>query len=66
MGSEPDGALDLLKALRLLGRGNLCLGRLYEGPVNALRLIVRYGTAAQARTGGDDALTGRLVRPVGD
>ena len=60
MGSEPDGAPDLLTTLRLLGRGNLCVGRIYEGHVNALRLIVRYGTGAQARAAGDDALAGHL------
>jgi alkylation response protein AidB-like acyl-CoA dehydrogenase len=60
MGTEPEGAAGLLTALRLLGRGNLCVGRLYEGHVNALRLIVRYGTAAQARGAGNDALAGHL------
>jgi alkylation response protein AidB-like acyl-CoA dehydrogenase len=60
MGTEPEGEPALLKVLRLLGRGNLCVGRLYEGHVNALRLIVRYGTAAQARSAGDAALAGHL------
>ncbi len=60
MGTEPEGARDLMEALRLIGRGSLSLGRLYEAHVNAARLIVRYGTDAQARSAANDALEGHL------
>jgi len=62
LGTTPDGALPLLETLRWIGHGSLPLGRLYEGHVNALALIVRFGTAAQivaaARDAHDDVLFG--------
>lgn len=60
MGTEPEGAAALLGALRLIGRGNLSLGRIYEGHVNALRLVVRYGAGATVRAAAEDALAGHL------
>jgi alkylation response protein AidB-like acyl-CoA dehydrogenase len=60
MGTEPGGALALMEVLRLLGRGNLSVGRLFEAHVNAVRLIVRAGTEAQARNAAADALDGHL------
>lgn len=39
---EPDRILDLRDVLVAIGRGSLVLGRLYEGHVNAVRLILRY------------------------
>lgn len=36
----------LFDCLRLVGRANLSLGRIFEGHVNALLLIARYGDAA--------------------
>ena len=43
----------LLETLRLIGHGSLPLGRLYEGHVNALGLIQRFGTPSQiARAAG--------------
>ena len=60
-GTEPAGASLILDLLRLLGRGNLALGRLFEAHVNAIRLIVRYGTAEQARRAADTALGGTLL-----
>jgi hypothetical protein len=59
-GTEAESAADLIQALRLLGQGNLSLGRLYEAHVNALRLTIRYGTADQARAIARDALDGHL------
>ncbi|MBR0656243.1 acyl-CoA dehydrogenase family protein [Plastoroseomonas arctica] len=47
-------------ALRLLGRTNLSLGRLYEGHVNAIRLILRHGTSDQQEGASVAALDGRL------
>lgn len=37
----------MARTLRLIGRGDLSIGRLYEGHVNALLLFDWYGTAAQ-------------------
>lgn len=45
-GTEPDGALPLYEALRLVGRISLPLGRLYEGHVNAVRLATHHADAA--------------------
>jgi len=47
-------------ALRLVGRASLSLGRLYEGHVNAVRLILRHGTANQRQAASSDAQEGRL------
>jgi alkylation response protein AidB-like acyl-CoA dehydrogenase len=60
LGTEPHAALPLMDTLRLLGRGNLSLGRLFEAHVNAMRLICRYGTEAQTRHAAEDALAGHL------
>jgi alkylation response protein AidB-like acyl-CoA dehydrogenase len=60
MGTEPEGARDLMDALRLIGRGSLSVGRLYEAHVNALRLVIRHGTESQARNVAGDALEGHL------
>ena len=50
----------LLALLRLVGMGSLAVGRLYEGHVNALRLIAVYGDAAQIRVAAEDARAGHL------
>ena len=42
---EEQGAGILAEVLRLVGYGSLALGRLYEGHVNALHLVARYGDA---------------------
>ena len=39
--------LDLLRTLWHVGRGNLAVGRLYEGHVNALQLVNWFGSDAQ-------------------
>jgi hypothetical protein len=44
LGTVPEGAAPLCAALRLIGRASLPLGRLYEGHVNALRLVLRHGS----------------------
>ncbi len=59
-GTEPDGADALLAILRAIGRGNLALGRLYEAHVNALKLVIDYGTPDQAGAAAQDARAGRL------
>ena len=47
LGTTPEGAGALLRMLRLIGQGHLATGRLYEGHVNAVKLVATYGTPAQ-------------------
>jgi alkylation response protein AidB-like acyl-CoA dehydrogenase len=60
LGTEPDGAAGLFELLRLIGKGSLCLGRIVEGHVNAVQLILRYGDSAQAASTARDVLDGHL------
>jgi alkylation response protein AidB-like acyl-CoA dehydrogenase len=60
LGTTAAGGAPLAEALRLVGRASLPLGRLYEGHVNALRLIMRHGDAAQQATAARDARAGCL------
>lgn len=50
----------ILGVLRLLGSANPALGRLFEAHVNAIRLILRFGTAAQAEACTRDCDAGHL------
>jgi alkylation response protein AidB-like acyl-CoA dehydrogenase len=56
---EPLETKRLLRVLAAVGRGNLSVGRIYEGHVNALLLIRWFGTASQRKrletcaSGGD-------------
>ncbi|ATR19852.1 acyl-CoA dehydrogenase family protein [Roseomonas sp. FDAARGOS_362] len=59
-GSEPGGTKPLMRALRRIGRASLPLGRLFEGHVNALRLVAAYGTPEQVEEAAADARAGRL------
>jgi len=59
LGEEPGGRR-LAAVLRLVGYGSLALGRLYEGHVNALQLVARYGTPAQRERLFADARDGHL------
>jgi alkylation response protein AidB-like acyl-CoA dehydrogenase len=56
----PAATLPLLWVLQQVGRGNLAVGRIYEGHVNALLLIQQLGTAAQVARYAADARAGRL------
>ena len=58
-GVEPSG-MELAEWLRLIGAGNLPLGRLYEGHVNALGLVLRYGDDSQASQFASEAEQGEL------
>jgi alkylation response protein AidB-like acyl-CoA dehydrogenase len=51
---------DLCEALRRIGSGSLPLGRLYEGHVNALGLVMRYGEPAQKQRFADEVRQGQL------
>jgi alkylation response protein AidB-like acyl-CoA dehydrogenase len=57
-GTMPQGAGALCTALRLIGRASLPLGRLYEGHVNALRLVLRHGSPDQVEAAARDARQG--------
>lgn len=50
-GDPPDAAalLMLLRLLHRVGREDLALGRLFEGHVDAMQIVTRYGTPAQHR-----------------
>ncbi|CAM3634809.1 Glycosyl transferase family 1 [Deinococcus saxicola] len=50
----------LLALLRRVGRASLPVGRVYEGHVNALHLILGHGTAAQGQRAATDARRGEL------
>jgi len=53
-------ARELLHTLCAVGRGSLVVGRLFEGHVNALQLIERFGTPAQRERAAAEASAGRL------
>lgn len=54
-------AVDHLRdVLRLIGGGDLSVGRLYEGHVNAVALVVRYGTPSQLSRLAADVHDGAL------
>lgn len=60
LGTEPAGGRDLLDLLRHIGRGSLAIGRLYEGHVNALKLIALYGSEGQMARAAEDVVAGHL------
>ncbi|BAC90989.1 glr3048 [Gloeobacter violaceus PCC 7421] len=47
LGVSPGRTLALLSVLEQVGRGNLAVGRIYEGHVNALQLIQIFGSREQ-------------------
>jgi alkylation response protein AidB-like acyl-CoA dehydrogenase len=50
LGSETSSIRELLAILMKIGGGNLAVGRIYEGHVNALQLLQTFGTPAQIST----------------
>ena len=46
-GTEPAGLAAIFELLRLLGRANMSVGRLFEAHVNVVRLVTRFGTPEQ-------------------
>ena len=50
----------LLRLLTAVGEGNLAAGRIYEGHINALHLVMLYGTEEQVRRWSADARAGHL------
>ena len=57
---RPAGAVGIAALLRRIGRASLSLGRLFEGHVNGIRLVARYGTAAQMARLAEDVADGHL------
>ena len=53
-------SFDLLRILWHIGRGNLAVGRLYEGHVNALQLVGWFGEAAQRERAFAEAASSRI------
>lgn len=60
LGTEPDGAIGAFELLRLLGSGNLAVGRIIEGHINALQLVCLHGNEAQIARAAADARQGHL------
>ena len=52
--------LSLSEVLRSIGSGSLPLGRLFEGHVNALELVLRYGNDRRVQLVADEARAGKL------
>ncbi len=59
-GTEAAGARPVFDLLRGIGRANLALGRVFEGHLNAIRLILRYGTSRQATQAASETTEGLL------
>lgn len=55
LGIHADVTWELLLLLKQMGRGNLAVGRIYEGHVNALQLIQTFGTNQQIAAYASDA-----------
>ncbi len=60
LGTEAGSQRMLLRILAAVGGGDLALGRLYEGHVNGLLLVARYGTEEQLDTLGEACRAGML------
>jgi alkylation response protein AidB-like acyl-CoA dehydrogenase len=52
--------LSLSEVLRSIGSGSLPLGRLFEGHVNALELVLRYGNRQRVELIAEEARAGKL------
>ena len=60
LGIDRGGALALFDLLRFLGRGNLAVGRIFEGHVNAFKLISLFGNEVQIERAAEDLTAGHL------
>jgi alkylation response protein AidB-like acyl-CoA dehydrogenase len=60
LGIDPGTHTALLRLLAIAGGADLALGRLYEGHVNGILLVHRYGTARQMQRLADDVRRGLL------
>lgn len=55
LGIDAAATPELLTLLKHIGRGNLAVGRIYEGHVNALQLVQTFGTPEQIAAYAHDA-----------
>ena len=62
-GTAPEGALPLLETLMALGETNLPIARIYEGHVNAVRLVMDHGSPDQ-RANFADRISGGAIAGV--
>jgi alkylation response protein AidB-like acyl-CoA dehydrogenase len=53
--------LCLSEVLQSIGSGSMPLGRLFEGHVNALELVLRYGNQEQVDLVAEEARAGKLI-----
>lgn len=60
LGTEPAGGRRAMAVLRRIGHASLPVGRLYEGHVNAVRLVCRLATAPVLRRAAADVAAGHL------
>ena len=60
LGIEPGTQLTLLRLLAIVGGADLALGRIYEGHVNGILLVARYGTSEQLERLAEDCRDGML------
>lgn len=60
LGLKPGTNLALLTILKNIGRGNLVMGRVLEGHINAQILISQFGSDRQKKIFAKDAFDGRL------
>ncbi|OUC16209.1 MAG: acyl-CoA dehydrogenase [Alkalinema sp. CACIAM 70d] len=54
IGIQSETIANLLTILKQIGYGNLAVGRIYEGHINALQLIQTFGTEAQINRYSED------------
>ncbi len=60
LGLEPGTHHAMLRLLAIVGGADLALGRIYEGHVNGLLLVQRYGTRAQQEELAENCRKGQL------
>ena len=59
IGFHSDQTERLLQILKQIGRGNLSLGRVFEGHINGLQLVQTFGTPKQIRRFAEDTIAGK-------
>ena len=60
LGTETGGHPALLRLLAIAGSADLALGRIFEGHVNGILLVARYGSPAQLERLAEDTRNGML------
>ncbi|KPQ33880.1 MAG: Acyl-CoA dehydrogenase [Phormidesmis priestleyi Ana] len=60
LGFQSDQTGLLLQILKQIGRGNLSLGRVFEGHINGLQLVQTFGRPEQVKALAQDALAAKV------